>query len=326
VFDAVQTPAAIPQTSSCLNFPPRIPRQGVQITGAFKIVKSHFALIKRLSMNNPARYSLFIILGVLIAVPIAGARPVDFKELSLLVRAHESDASIKDEVSRRKLMQPLTSDQESKLKSQGASDSLVSSLRSSSLVASKEEAATVARSTSPREAGAPIESMTHRHGPRVHVFNVAFGHPVNLSEWGGLDYEIAFNSYRFAGEDHIQAGFVDPIGTRTTVSRVIPSAGLSESEVVSQDWFPSNSVRSWRYTPYDVRGDVRDGRFSFNDTLSVSSQSVTRPTRIDWDNPIFIEGQPYTFYPVYGAGGVSLYYIGRASDSSATVAVVSHWH
>lgn len=298
----------------------------MQITPPIKIVNGDFGLVKRLSMNNPARYSLFIILGGLIAAPIAGARPVDFKELSLLVRAHESDASIKDEVSRRKLMQPLTKDQESTLKTQGATDSLVSSLRNSSLVASKEEAAAAARSTSTREGGAPNDSMMRRHGPRVRVFNVAFGQPINLSEYGGLDYEIAFNSYRFAGEDHIQAGFVDPIGTRTTVSRVIPQAGLSESELVSRDWFPTNAVRSWRYTPYDVRGDVRDSRFNFSDTISVSSQSVTRPTRIDWDNPVFIEGHPYTFYPVYGAGGVSLYYIGRASDSSATVAVVSHWN
>ena len=37
----------------------------------------------------------------------------------------------------------------------------------------------------------------------------------------------------------------------------------------------------------------------------------------------FIEGQPYTFYRIYGAGGVSLYYIGKASDHAAMVAVVS---
>jgi len=41
---------------------------------------------------------------------------------------------------------------------------------------------------------------------------------------------------------------------------------------------------------------------------------------IDWDAPVFLEGQPYTFYPVYGAGGVSLYFI-NASTDSAKVAV-----
>jgi hypothetical protein len=55
-------------------------------------------------------------------------------------------------------------------------------------------------------------------------------------------------------------------------------------------------------------------------------------TAISWSALIgflagVIDGQPYTFYPVYGAGGVSLYYyyyIGKASDRSATVAVVTH--
>ncbi len=272
-------------------------------------------------MNNPVNYRLSIILAALFAVPLAGARPLDFREVSLLVRAHESESSIKDEVTRRKLMQPLTADQEAKLKSQGASDSLVSSLHGSNLVASKEEIAIAERSTSHNEAAA-MDSMSAHHGPRVHVFNVAFGHPINLSQWGGLDYEIALYSYRDAGEDYIQAAFVDPVATRTEVNRMIPL--VSEGEAFTSDFYPRNEVRSFRYTPYDARGDFRDNRFNFSDSVTVNSFSVGRPTRIDWDNPIFIQGQPYTFYRIYGAGGVSLYYIGRASSTSATVAVVSH--
>jgi hypothetical protein len=42
---------------------------------------------------------------------------------------------------------------------------------------------------------------------------------------------------------------------------------------------------------------------------------VSRPVAIDWRNPVFIDGQPYTFYPVYGAGAVSLYFINATSDS-----------
>lgn len=275
-------------------------------------------------MNNPAHYSLSVILTLLMSIQLGNARPLDFKEVSLLVRSHESESSIKDEVSRRKLMRAMTGQEEATLKSQGASESLISSLRGSNALASKEEVAAAEKSTS-RAPVAAADSVSNHRGPRVHVFNTAFGHPINLSQWGGLDYEIGFYSYRFAGEDHIQAAFVDQFATRTEVSRVIPSAGLSEGEVVNRDWFPSNEVRSWRFTPYDARGDVRDHRFNFSDTVSVSSQSVGRPTRIDWDNPIFIDGQPYTFYPVYGAGGVSLYYIGRASATSATVAVVQHF-
>ncbi len=270
-------------------------------------------------MKRPTRYSLSILLALLLSALPAGARPVDFKELSLLVRAHENEASIKDEVSRRKLSATLTSQQEATLKSQGASDSLISSLRRST-VASKEEAAATERSTS-TAAPAGLEPSEMNHGPRVHVFNVAFGQPINLSQWGGLDYEIVFHSYRSGGEDHIQPAFIDQFATRTEVSRTIPL--ITEGETFATDWYPRNEVRNFRFTPYDARGDMRDRRLNFSDSVAVTSYAVGRPTRIDWDNPIFIDGQPYTFYPVYGAGGVALYYIGRASDTSAMVAVVS---
>jgi len=270
-------------------------------------------------MTSPTRYSLSIILALLLAAPIAGARPVDFKELSLMVRAGEKENAIQNEVSRRKLAATLSSQQETTLKSQGASDSLIASLRRST-VASKEEAAVAERSTTaPAPAGQEPFAMTH--GPSVHVFNVAYGQPINLSQWGGLDYEIVFNSYRSAGEDHIQPVFVDQFATRTEVSRTLPL--ISEAEALANDWYPRNEVRNFRFTPYDARGDMRDRRLNFSDSVAVTSYAVGRPTRIDWDNPVFIEGQPYTFYPVYGAGGVALYYIGRASDTSALVAVVS---
>lgn len=36
---------------------------------------------------------------------------------------------------------------------------------------------------------------------------------------------------------------------------------------------------------------------------------------IDWRNPVFIRGVPYTLYPIYGVRGVSLYYIASSSNS-----------
>src|SRR5205085_6782803 len=101
---------------------------------------------------------------------------------------------------------------------------------------------------------------------------IAFGHPINLSQYGGLDYEIAFYSYRQAGEDYIQAAFIDPVGTRTEVGRTIPL--ISEGEAFSDNWYPRNEVRSWRFTPYDARRDMRDNRFNFSDSVAVSSYSV----------------------------------------------------
>src|SRR5467141_1976768 len=93
-------------------------------------------------MKHPTVYSLSIVAAALtVWINSAAARPIGFSELSLLVRMHEPEASIKNEVVERKLLHGLTQPQEGILKSQGASDSLIKSLRDSNLVASKEEAA-----------------------------------------------------------------------------------------------------------------------------------------------------------------------------------------
>jgi hypothetical protein len=265
---------------------------------------------------------LLIVAATLLAASQLSARPIGFSELSLMVRMHESETSIKNDVTERKLLHGLTQPREGILKSQGASDSLIKSLRDSNLVASKEEAAAV-ESAAARESSAPSAEIHpaghHRH---VLVFDVAFGHPINLSQWGGLDYEIAFYSYRFAGEDHIQPALIDNVGTRTVVSRVVPEGGQSEVETFTSDWFPTNGVRNWRFTPYnrldyDKRGDFRDARsitFANNDSwIAVSSQSASRPVAIDWNDPVFLEGQSYTFYPVYSSV--------NGSSDSARVAV-----
>ncbi len=272
-------------------------------------------------MRRPTFYSLSIIFAaIFLCTSQAPARPIGFSEVSLLVRAHESEASIKQEVAQRKLLHALTPPQENILKSQGASDSLIQSLRNPNLVVSKEEAAAVEVAAAREARIQPTEiGAGERPPPHVHIFNVAYGHPINLSQWGGLDYEIAFYSYRFAGEDHVQPALIDNVLTRTEVSRNIPLA--SESETFTQDWFPTNGVRNWRFTPYDGRGydgrgDFRDTRsLNFSDSVAVSSFSVSRPVAIDWSNPVFIEGEPYTFYPVYGSGDVSLYFINASSDS-----------
>src|SRR2546421_5782986 len=235
-------------------------------------------------MKNPIHYSRFLIVAAfLFSGGQLFARPIGFSELSLMVRMHESETDIKNDVAERKLLHGLTQPQEGILKSQGASDSLIKSLRDSNLVALKEEAA-AAESAAARESGAPsAEIHPARHHRHVFVFDVAFGHPINLSQWGGLDYEVAFYSYRFAGEDHVQPALIDNVGTRTVVYRSTPF--LSEGETFTSDWFPTNGVRNWRFTPYngvdyDNRGDFRDSRsINFSDTVSVNSYNVSRPVR-----------------------------------------------
>jgi hypothetical protein len=279
-------------------------------------------LVKLGIMNRPSYYRTLALFALLLAAATQlYARPVNFKEISLLVRCRESESSIRQEVAQRKLQHTLTAQQEATLKTQGASDSLVQSLRNSDLLASREENEEVdARDR--RLAAARQETAEAPHAS-VHVFNIAFGHPINLSEYGGADYEIAIYSYRVAGEDHIQAAMIDNVRTGTDVARNIPLNGTSEGEAFSSNFFPTNGVRNWRYTPYDAQGDLRDNRFNFSDTVAVSSHIFTRPLHIDWDSPVFIEGQPYTFYRIYGAGGVSLYFIGKATEQAAMVAVVS---
>lgn len=272
-------------------------------------------------MKHPAFYSLSVLVaGFLVLPQLSFARPIDFNEVSLLVRSHESESSIRNEVSRRRLSHALTAQQETTLKTQGASDSLVQSLRGANLVASKEEMDALDAADRRRAAALPQPEVTGPH-QNVHVFSVAFGHPINLSEYGGADYEIAFYSFRVAGEDHVLPAMIDNIRTGTDVARSIPL--VSEGDAFSSGFFPTNEVRNWRFTPYDARGDLRDDRFNFSDAVATSSHSFARPLPIDWNSPVFISGQAYTFYRVYGAGGVSLYYIGKASDQSAMVAVVS---
>ena len=292
-------------------------------------------LVKPDFMNHPTIYKLALLAITLLAGTIqASARPIDFSELSLLVRAQESETSIRQEVAQRKLMHALTPQQESKLKAQGASDSLVQALRNSSLVIPKEEAAAIEAAREAKSKPIGAENFGSTTPGRLYVFDVALGHAINLSQWGGYDYELVFYSYRCAGEDIIEPVMIDNFRTGSIVSRVIPTAGLSENEAfgqdngLSRDWyrrqrFTASDNDTHRFAPYDARRDLKDDRFNFSDTVSISSQSASRTLAIDWSNPVTIEGVPYALYPVYSAGGVSLYYIGGSGSSSVRLAVAA---
>lgn len=275
---------------------------------------------------NPRTYFILtaLILASVFVSPQLFAEPIDYSEVSLLVRVREPESSINQEVSRRKLAHALTADQEKTLKAQGASDSLVQNLRRPENTLSAADASAYdARRQQVRQAQNTARATVPEAAANdnVHVFNVAYGQMINLSQWGGLDYEIAFYSYRFAGEDHVEPVMIDNVRTVTEVTR--PIRFTSESEAFANDFFPTNAVRNWRYMPYDARMDERDNRLNLNDTVSVRSNSASRRLMIDWQNPIYLRGQPYAFYPVYGAGDASLYYIGKANDRSARVAVVT---
>jgi len=220
----------------------------------------------------------------------APAAPLNFNEVSLWVRAKETDKSILNEVKERKLAKALTPQQETTLKSQGASDSLVQSLRSSALIASSADVA-------------PSETRA----PAAKTFDVTAGHPINLSQWGGPDYEFAFNIYRYAGENIIEPVMVDTVRTYTEVAHYVGVLGTGPRTAIPY-------YRSRHLTPY-LGGDLKDDSHMIGDYISVSSHSTSRAMSIDRKHPVVFKGSPYTLYPIYGAAGAELYYIGHGSDS-----------
>ena len=252
------------------------------------------------------RFILSIMVALTAAIT-ATAQPVPFSEVSLWVRARETDQSIVREVSQRKLARALTPQQETTLKSQGASDSLVQSLRSPSVIASPAEVAPNDTKPQPVRMPQPQEPAADSPADNLHVFQVSTGHPINLSQWGGPDCEFAFNIVRFAGENIVQPVMIDTVRSYTDVATYI--GPLSPGARSTQPSFRNES-----FTPYSG-GDLKDDSYMIGDYSAAVSHSVTRAMSIDWRHPVAIKGAPYTLYPIYGIGGVSLYYIASSSDS-----------
>ena len=245
------------------------------------------------------------------------AAPINFNEVSLWVRVKETDKSIVREVSQRKLAKALTPQQESVLKSQGASDSLVQSLRSPAVIASAAEiAATEVKTQAPRNPAPPPQEPGTNDSPadNLHVFEVASGHPINLSQWGGPDTEFAFNVFRYAGENIVEPAVIDTVRTYTDVATYVGPIGSVQRTALPH-------FRNTRLTPY-LGGDLKDDHYLIGDYMAAVSHSTSRGMSIDHKHPVYIKGIPYILYPVYGAGATSLYYIGNTS-SSVTLAVVA---
>ncbi len=121
----------------------------------------------------------------------------------------------------------------------------------------------------------------------LHVFEVSIGHPVNLSQWGGPDYEFAFHAPTRLDEGREDAVLIDTIRTGTDVATYLGAGRPDDSTTI-----------------FDRRNYV-----------SVMQHTFTRGLRIDHKHPVSMKGSPYIMYPVYAAGGVSLYYIGGSSHS-----------
>lgn len=235
--------------------------------------------------------ALFVAAGFLASS--AFAAPIDFSEISLLVRARENEGAIVRDVRQRKLAHALTPQQEAALKAQGARDSLLASLRAPGVVLSAAEATAFdsrREQASPGSRGsstAPGDTSGSTGNDDVQVFDVAPGHPVNLSQWGGPDYEFAFRGRTSLDDYGEDAVIVDPTRSFTHTATYLG----------------------------DGRADDSITAYSRSNYVSIMDHAFTRGLRIDRRNPVSMKGVPYNLYPVYAAGGVSLYYIGATSDS-----------
>jgi hypothetical protein len=253
---------------------------------------------------------IILVTAILVLAGAIGltAAPVNFNEVSLWVRAKETDKSILNEVKERKLVKALTPQQESTLKSQGASDSLVQSLRNSALVASSVDVAATETKAPATKTAPALEADRESPGENLQVFDVTAGHPINLSQWGGPDYEFAFNIYRYAGENIIEPVLVDTVRTYTDVAHYVGVLGTG----------PHTNAPHFRgagrLIPY-LNGDLKDDSYMIGDYIAVSSHSASRGMSIDRKHPVVIPGVPYTLFPIYGVGSTSLYYVGHTSDT-----------
>jgi hypothetical protein len=121
----------------------------------------------------------------------------------------------------------------------------------------------------------------------IHVFEVSPGHPVNLSRWGGPHYELSFHPPSRLDEGRPDAILVDNTLSYTHVATYLGAGRPDDSTTI----------------------------FGRRNYVSIMDHSFTRGVRIDRQHPVWMKGVPYALYPVYAAGGVSLYYIGGSSHS-----------
>ena len=262
------------------------------------VVNVRADLINLARMKNPTRNSFFAACSIVCAclgASSAFAQPLEFSELSLLVRARESENAIVQEVQQRKLVRALTPQQEATLRTHGAGESLIQAVRAPAVVLAAADAAAFetrrdqSRQAPPTGTRRPTTAAADQGSDEsdLEVFEISVGHPVNLSRWGGPDYEFAFQPPTRLDEGRADALLVDNVRTFTHTATYLGEGRADDSTSV----------------------------FSRSNYVSVMDHTFTRGLRIDRKNPVWMKGVPYTLYPVYAAGGVSLYYIGSTSDT-----------
>jgi hypothetical protein len=87
------------------------------------------------------RLAPVILVGLFGLSSATGAEPISFQEISLLLRTGENQQTIVNDITSRKLLQPLTAEQDAMLRAAGASPALLTALRAPETLASPDAVA-----------------------------------------------------------------------------------------------------------------------------------------------------------------------------------------
>ena len=185
--------------------------------------------------KTPLVVGALLWLGSVLPVP---ADPVTFKEVSLLVRMKESPEQIVGQVSKRKLIQPLTQAELASLRSQGANEALLQTLqdprfflsakevdafnrrKAAQLVAAKQDEEKFAQSQAAKAvteaASANDRSTDFKYAKEV----VERGKPLSLSRFRGSDIDLFIkNRDAFYGFEIVKNNSSAPIPRAVVVPK-----------------------------------------------------------------------------------------------------------
>jgi hypothetical protein len=112
------------------------------------------------------------------------AEPIAYEEVSLLVRMHEAEAFVTEQASQRGLLRGFTPQQEMRLKAQGASDTLLQTLRNPSLILPEAEAVAFEAARREQQRKATQQAATAQLAAAVPVAST----PVDISPVEGGYY------------------------------------------------------------------------------------------------------------------------------------------
>jgi hypothetical protein len=198
------------------------------------------------------------LLWVTTVVTVLG-EPVNYKEVSLLVRMNESPAEIGNQIVRRKLNPPLTAPEVEMLRAQGASDQVIQvaqdprnhlsaqaaaqlqRAKAAALAAAQPNEATPTQEQAPAASSPAAPAADDRNTELKYAKEaLQWGRPLNLAKYGGSDTDIyvktrsgKFYTVDIANNDR-----------RIPVARPVASAATADATSPPPEMFSNLASRS----------------------------------------------------------------------------------